>query len=114
MRLTTPLMSVVIVGLLAPGAFAQDAKVERGKAVYAEQKCATCHAVEGKGGKMASSLDGVGSRLTEEEMRKWIVSPKEMEAKLATKPKVSMKAYPNLPKEDVDALVAYMQTLKKK
>jgi cytochrome c553 len=114
MRLTIPLLSVVVVGLLAPAAFAQDAKVERGKAVYSEQKCATCHAIEGKGGKMASALDGVGAKYNAEELQKWIVAPKEMEAKLATKPKMSMKAYANLPKEDVDALVAYMQTLKKK
>jgi mono/diheme cytochrome c family protein len=114
MRLTTFSLSCVIVGMLAPAVFAQDAKVERGKAVYAEQKCATCHAIDGKGGKMASALDGVGSRLTAEELRKWVVAPKEMEAKLATKPKMSMKAYTNLPKDDLEALVAYMQSLKKK
>jgi mono/diheme cytochrome c family protein len=113
MRITTPLMSFALVGLLAPAAFAQDAaKVERGKAVYVEQKCATCHIIEGKGGKMAGPLDGVGTKLSAEEIRQWVVAPKEMEAKLATKPKMSMKAYPNLPKDDLDALVAYMQSLK--
>lgn len=86
--------------------------VERGKAVYAEQKCGMCHAIEGKGNKQ-SPLDSVGSKLSAEDIRAWIVTPKVMEAKLPTKPKISMKAYPNLPAADLDALVAYLASLKK-
>jgi mono/diheme cytochrome c family protein len=108
------LCTVGLVALCAHTAAAQDkaAAIERGKAVYAEQKCSLCHAIEGKGNKQ-NPLDGVGSKLSAADIRKWITSPKEMEATLPTKPKMSMKAYPNLKPEDLDALVAYVESLKK-
>jgi mono/diheme cytochrome c family protein len=90
----------------------QAAKVEAGKKVYDAQKCSVCHIIAGKGGKMASALDGVGSKLSVEDLKKWIVVPAEMEAKLATKPKVKMKAY-KLAEADLDALVTYLASLKK-
>ncbi len=106
--------AIGVVALFTQPVVAQDqaAAVERGKAVYAEQKCSMCHAIEGKGNKQAP-LDGVGSKLSAADIRKWITSPKEMEAALPTKPKISMKAYPNLKPEDLDALVAYLESLKK-
>ena len=89
----------------------QDAAlVDKGAQVYAAQKCGLCHSVAGKGNKQ-HPLDGVGGKLSADDLRKWITTPKEMEAKLASKPKVSMRAYPNLPKADLDALVAYLQSL---
>jgi mono/diheme cytochrome c family protein len=88
----------------------QDAK--RGEAVYAEQKCSLCHSIAGKGN-AKGSLDGVGSKLSAAEIKEWIVNPKEMTTKTKAERKPPMKAYPNLPAADVDALVAYMQTLKK-
>ena len=60
----------------ATPALAQDA-VAKGAAVYAAQKCSMCHALDGKG--MAKGpLDGVGSKLTADEIREWIVNPVEM------------------------------------
>ena len=88
----------------------QDAK--RGEAVYAEQKCSVCHAIAGKGN-AKGSLDGVGTKLSAAEIKEWIVNPKEMTTKTKAERKPPMKAYPNLPAADVDALVAYLQTLKK-
>ena len=88
---------------------AQDAA--KGAAVYAAQKCATCHALDGKG--MAKGpLDGVGKKLTADEIRQWIVSPAEMTKKANATRKPPMRAYPNLPKEDLDALVAFMASKK--
>ncbi len=106
--------SVGLVVLCSNAAAAQDkaAAIERGKAVFAEQKCSLCHAIDGKGNKQAP-LDGVGSKLSAADIRKWITNPKEMEASLSTKPKISMKAYPNLKPEDLEALVAYLESLKK-
>lgn len=105
---------ITVAGLLAgalsapAGALAQDgAKVARGKEVFSAQKCFMCHAAEGKGNKNAP-LDGVGSKLKPEEIRKWIVSPREMKADS------KMKAYPSLTADDLDALVAYLASLKKK
>jgi len=95
-------------------AFSQDAKVvERGKQVYAEQKCKLCHSIAGEGN-VKGPLDGCGSKLTAAEIKEWIVNPKEMTAKTKAARKPFMKAYPSLPQADLDALVAYMQSLKKK
>ena len=59
---------------------AQDAdKAKRGEAVYAEQKCSLCHSIAGKGN-AKGSLDGVGKKLSAEEIKQWIVNPKEMTA----------------------------------
>lgn len=83
----------------------------RGQAVYTAQKCAICHSIEGKGNQKGP-LDDVGSRLSADEIRSWIVSATEMAAKTKATRKPVMKSY-TLPKEDLDALVAYMQSLKK-
>jgi len=101
---------ILIVGLTAGAAapvVAEDAAVTKGRAVFEAQKCTMCHSVDGKGNKN-KPLDGVGSTLKPEEIRKWISSPKEMKAD------TRMKAYPSLPAEDLDALVAYISSLKKK
>jgi mono/diheme cytochrome c family protein len=105
----------IVVGalLFARTGFAQDkAAVERGMKVYVDQKCATCHSIEGKG-KKVSPLDGVASKISEDEIREWIVNAAAMTKKTGSKKKPVMKNYAKLPKEDVDGLVAYMLTLKK-
>jgi mono/diheme cytochrome c family protein len=86
---------------------------ELGAKVYAEQKCSVCHAIEGKGNPKGP-LNDIGSKRTAEEIRQWIVSPVEMAKTAGAKRKPAMKAYPKLSKEHVDALVAYMLTLKAK
>jgi mono/diheme cytochrome c family protein len=94
--------------------YAQEAaSVERGMKVYADQKCSVCHSIAGKGN-AKGALDDAGSRLTAEEIRLWIVSPAEMTKKTNAARKPPMRAYPNLPKEDLDGVVAYIASLKKK
>ncbi len=102
------LMAVLVVGVAASAA-AQDAKA-KGEKVYADQKCSLCHSVAGKGN-AKGSLDGVGAKLKPEEIRQWIVDAKGMTAKTKATRKPDMKQY-TLPKEDVDALVAYLSSLK--
>jgi len=106
---------VIVTGmvLFARAASAQDnALVEHGIKVYAAQKCSTCHSIEGKG-KKTGPLDGVASKLSENEIREWIVNAVEMTKKTKSTKKPVMKNYSKLPKPDVDGLVAYMMTLKK-
>ena len=93
---------------------AQDADlVAKGQKVYAAQKCQMCHSIAGKGGK-SSPLDGVGSKLSAAEIREWIVEPVAMAKKVGSTKKPPMaKKYDKLPAGDIDALVAYMQSLKK-
>jgi mono/diheme cytochrome c family protein len=84
----------------------------KGKEVYAAQKCSTCHMIGGQG-KKTSVLDGVGTKLSAADIKEWIVNPKEMTTKTKSKIKPVMPAkYSKLPPADVDALVAYMQSLK--
>ena len=89
---------------------AQDAKA-KGEKVFADQKCSLCHAIAGKGN-AKGVLDNVGSKLSADEIRAWITDAKGMTAKMKTTRKPDMKAY-TLPKNDVDALVTYLTTLKK-
>ena len=109
----TPLMmaaSLVVAGIASAQGAAQ---IDRGMKVYTDQKCAVCHSIAGKGNPKGA-LDDVGSRLSADDIRMWIVNPAEMTKKTKAERKPPMRAYPNLPKEDVDALVAYMLSLKKK
>ena len=92
---------------------AQDEKVQRGQKVYAVNKCQMCHSIAGKGNQKGP-LDDVGSRLSAVELRQWLINPKEMTAKAKSTRKPPMPNYAKLSKEDVEALVAYMQTLKGK
>jgi mono/diheme cytochrome c family protein len=96
---------------LAAASAAQDAKAAQGEKLFADQKCTLCHSVGDKGNKKGA-LDGVATKLKADEIREWIVDAKGMTAKTKAARKPEMKAYA-LPKDDVDALVAYLSTLKK-
>jgi mono/diheme cytochrome c family protein len=105
---------VVGLGLMAATAGAQtQAQIELGKQVYAAQKCQICHAI-GAVGNNKGPLDDVVARLSADEIRQWVVSAPEMAAKAKATRKPAMKAYPNIGKADLDALVAYLHSLKKK
>lgn len=106
----TVLAALVVCGFLAGDARAQD--LERGKKVYTAEKCQVCHSVAGVGNKKGP-LDEVGSTLKPEEIRAWIVNAPEMQAKTKATRKPPMKAYATMAKDDLDALVAYLQSLKK-
>ena len=91
------------------------AQVPAGVTAYETQKCATCHAIAGKGGKLATALDGIGTKMKEADIRKWLTTPAEMEAKLAKKPTMPMSTFlktHKLTDADVGALMAYMLSLK--
>ena len=96
---------------LAASAAAQDAKVAKGEALFTEQKCTLCHSIGDKGNKKGP-LDGVGTKLKADDMRAWLTDAKGMTAKTKATRKPEMKQFA-LPKDDVDALVAYLSTLKK-
>jgi mono/diheme cytochrome c family protein len=107
-RLT--LVAVVVTMGLAASASAQDTRA-KGEQVYAAQKCAVCHSI-GAVGNQKGPLDDVGSRLNAEEIRLWIVDARGMTAKAKAERKPAMRNYV-LPPEDLDALVAYLASLKK-
>lgn len=102
---------VVLAASIAGSAFAQN--VEHGKQVYTDAKCSVCHSIGSQGNKKGP-LDEAGSKLSAADIRAWIVMAPEMAAKAKAGRKPPMKAYTDLSKTDVDDLVAYLQTLKKK
>lgn len=101
---------VALMWLMAPvaDALAQ----EKGAAVFAAQRCSLCHSLDGQGN-AKGPLDGVGTKLSADDIRKWIVTPAEMGAAAKATRKPAMRAYPNLPKEDLDALVTFLAAKKK-
>jgi mono/diheme cytochrome c family protein len=103
---------LLVLSFLVVTAAPAAAQVDEGVKVYAAQKCSICHSIAGVGNKKLP-LDGVGTKLTAAQLREWIVDPRAAEKKANSTAKPAMKAYPNLPKAEVDALVAYMQSLKK-
>ena len=109
--LTTLVSAIFLVS--ATTLAAQDAKkIEAGKKIYETQKCATCHMIALKGNKMFP-LDGVGAKLSAADIKKWFTHTEEMEAALPKKPTLKMSSKKYLLKDaDLDALVAYMQSLK--
>jgi mono/diheme cytochrome c family protein len=108
-------MRAIVLGIvlsvgLATAAAAQDAKA-KGQQLFTDQKCTLCHSIGDKGNKKGP-LDDVGTKLTAADIREWITDAKGMTAKSKATRKPEMKAY-TLPKDDVDALVAYLSSLKK-
>ncbi len=109
-------MAIVgVMWLAGASAFAQDAKLaDQGKKLYDKKECIKCHMIAGKGNKIGP-LDGVATKLSEADIRKWFTATTDMEAALDHKPKVKMSSKKfNLTPAEVDALTAYMLTLKKK
>ena len=96
---------------------AQDAKlVDQGKKLYDANKCSDCHTIGGKGGRLTKQhpLDGVGTKLSAADIKKWFTATAEMEAKVEkpSKLKMTSKKY-KFSEAEADALTAYALTLKK-
>jgi mono/diheme cytochrome c family protein len=114
MRYGLSVASIATMILIAGPAFAQNqAAVEKGMKVFADQKCSLCHSVAGKGNSKGPLEDGV-AKLSADEIRQWLVNPQEMRDKTGADRKPVMKSFATLPKADLDALVAYLSSLKKK
>jgi mono/diheme cytochrome c family protein len=104
---------VALAGFAGAASAGQDAKA-KGEKVFADQKCSLCHSIAGKGN-AKGALDDVGSKLKADEIRQWITDPVTMAAKAKAERKPPMPAkYASLPKDDLDALVAYLSSLKAK
>lgn len=90
-------------------------KIDAGKKVYDARKCATCHMVAGNGN-IRFPLDRVAARLTVEDLRRWLTDTAEMEGALPKQPAVRMsewmKTNRKISAPDLDALVAYLASLK--
>jgi len=90
---------------------AASAVIDRGREVYAEAGCAGCHAIDGEGNPR-NPLDGVGSNLSPEEILHYTIADPVVAEDLAPRVVAAKKAYATLPPEDLDAMVAYLSSLK--
>ena len=104
---------MVIVVLASVGMASAAPTTEAGMKVFADNKCGICHAVAGKGN-VKGALDGVGVKLSAAEIREWLVNAPEMAVKAKAARKPAMKSFAQLPKDEIDALVTYLSTLKGK
>ena len=110
-------LAVAVAVLLGAGAWlqAQDPrKIQAGRKIYESQGCAKCHMVGGRGNRI-SPLDGVGERLSAEDIRRWLTNTAQMEDALPKVPAIRMSTRKyDFNDADLTALVAYLQSLKEK
>jgi len=104
----TPLAEAPVV---APAGAVDLATVERGRAIYGALTCAACHAIAGRGNPR-NPLDGVGARLSPERIRHLTIGAPEVAAELPRGPLAAKQVYAQLPAADLDALVAYLVSLR--
>jgi hypothetical protein len=95
-RACCALVVLSFVGLIAVSAFASAARTG---------------AASGEGNKKYP-LDGVGSRLSEADIREWLLNPDAQQAKKGGRSLMRMPSYRSVPAEEVDALVEYVSSLK--
>jgi cytochrome c553 len=102
-RLLLVVIAAVVAIMFCAPLYAQDPAA--GKQVFDREKCSVCHNAK------LNPLDGVGTKLTADQIRGWIENPAEAAktSKSTSKLKMTKK---NLSKGDVDSLVAYLQTMK--
>jgi len=81
------------------------ALIAQGRETYAELRCAACHSIAGQGSPRYP-LDGVGNRLTREEIRLWIEDPQSI------RPGVRKPAFDDLEAEALEGLITYMEHLR--
>jgi mono/diheme cytochrome c family protein len=113
MKRTVVLLAAAGVALLAvalPAAAQDKAKAEQGAALFTSQKCAMCHSIAGKGN-AKGPLDNVNAKNKTDDIRKWILDPEGMRTKTNATRAPAMKAM-KLSPDQVDALVAYLASLK--
>lgn len=110
-RTLMPCVVATIVLIGAGSASAQSSAAD-GEKLFAAQKCSICHSIGAQGNKKGP-LDGVGAKLSADDIRQWITNAPEMAAKTKAERKPAMKAFSGLSKGELDALVAYLQSVKK-
>ncbi len=93
----------------APLAAQDPALAAKGKALAVKNHCAMCHVLEGTGGKIGNPLDGVSQRKDDAALRRILTDPgKEFPDAKVKMPKVAWGP------GELDAVVAYLKTLKAK
>lgn len=92
----------VAVGVPSPGS---PEILQKGRQLFSE-KCSGCHTINKVGGRGGPDLSNVGARRDALYIRSLMQNPK------AYNPTSTMPSFADMPKGDLDALVAYLLTLK--
>jgi len=79
--------------------------IAEGKEIYHEYACYGCHQIDGNGGKVGPDLSHVGSRLRSDYLRVFLKDPQSLI------PGTAMKEF-DFWEEEIEALVAYLATLR--
>jgi len=108
-RLTVLLAVAVALGFAGVVAADDAAMIEKGKAVYENAKpaCKACH------NEKKNPLDNYGATANAENAKAWIRNPKEMFVKTGKKGMMPAYAESKISDEDLNALAAYLASLKK-
>ncbi len=78
--------------------------IKEGRAIMDNNKCFSCHSINGVGGTVAPSLNGVKYRKSPEMIFRWIKSP------YSIKPGTAMPQYP-FSDEQIGKIVSYLETV---
>ncbi|MEX0880676.1 MAG: cytochrome b N-terminal domain-containing protein [Thermoanaerobaculia bacterium] len=79
---------------------------QKGRGVYEEQGCAACHSIAGAGSAAGPDLTKIARRRDADWLARFITAPEKVT------PGAEMPAYDGLTKEELNSLVAYLQTLR--
>jgi mono/diheme cytochrome c family protein len=101
--------AVAMAALTHPAAAADAAQIEKGKAVFegAKPACKTCH------NEKKNPLDNYGATGKAEDVKAWLRTPKEMLTKSGKKGVKPAFGPDKISDSDLDALAAYLVSLKK-
>jgi len=85
-------------------------RIETGRQIYMQQSCGFCHSIAGQGNPR-NPLDGVGKKRTASELRNFITGADTLQGVLTTSIRKMKQKYKELPDDELDALIIYMQSL---
>lgn len=94
--------SAALLFLLSLAAGAPAADETRARELFGSLGCRGCHRLEGGGGTVGPTLEGIGKRMDREQIRQELVDPK------ADDPKSMMPSFAKLPPADLQALVDFL------
>jgi len=100
MKLPSLLFALILLAALASPVFSADDAKARG--LINSLGCKGCHSFEGSGGTLGPALDGVGKRLSKEQIKTKMLDPK------GTNPASMMPAYGHLATADIEALIDFL------
>lgn len=93
----------VLMGVAMPGEGAMTQRDDRPQVF--NQMCIACHALEGQGGNVGPALDGIGDRMTQDDLEVWLENPAKI------RPGTTMPQLP-LNESQIRELSAFLSTLR--